>query len=352
MREVKVGLVGCGRNSENHLRVYSNTDRVRLVAVCDIDSNKAEEMAKKYGVQRTFTDFNSMLDLDLDLVDIVTPTPTHAKLSIRALKSGHNVLVEKPMAYSSKECLDMIEAARKNDKILCVMHNKRFFDSILKTKAKIEQENLSVTRIRVAQLFTGIHAIDWILHEAYGGLLWEALVHHIYLTQYFIGKIESVYTIANKIRQPVNDSITLIVQSREKVGLCEYESGMKEPLALFQIVTDKGDRFDGNLSHDFVVRKSRKYKNRKMTALRNFNDDMSEPLVKWTSHLRNFMQVRSFENFFPYRRTFFKLIRQLISYLLGEKNSPPVTAEEGLQTIRVLEAAKKSIETNKAEAPK
>ncbi len=59
-----------------------------------------------------------MLDLDLDLVDIVTPTSTHAKLAELALESGRNVLVEQPMVLNSEECQLMMDAAKKSGRTL------------------------------------------------------------------------------------------------------------------------------------------------------------------------------------------------------------------------------------------
>jgi len=83
----------------------------RLIAVCD-------RKARRYRAKHVFTDYESMLDLDLDLVDIVTPNPSHAKLAELALEFGRNVLVEKPMVLTSEECHLMIDAAKKSGRTL------------------------------------------------------------------------------------------------------------------------------------------------------------------------------------------------------------------------------------------
>jgi len=353
MRTVRVGIVGCGRNSDNHLRVYSNTHGVRLVAVCDRNSSKAREKASKYGAEQALTDYDSMLDLDLDLVDIVTPTPTHAKLTQLALEAGHNVLVEKPMAVSSKECLAMIDAARKNGRVLCVVHNKLFFNSIIETKRAIEHEGLTVSRMRVSHYFT--HAYPgwlerWRLTEDSGGILWDALVHHIYLTEHFLGQTQSVHAVAKKVKEQVFDSFTVVLENERRVGVCEFVWDTKESLFEFQLVGEEGDRFHADLIHDFVLRRSRSYRNRGVSALRSFSDDLHIPFMKWTGHLQNFLKIRSYPGALPFEKTFFTLIRQLLSFLAGASPSPPITAEEGLRAVKVLEAAKKSIETGKTQS--
>jgi len=113
MKTISVGVVGCGGNSDFHLMVYRSMKDVRLAAVCDINHDLAREKAAKWSAGRVFEDYRSMLDLDLDLVDIITPTTSHAEIAKAALESGKNVLVEKPMALTSKECRDFYWSGTK-----------------------------------------------------------------------------------------------------------------------------------------------------------------------------------------------------------------------------------------------
>lgn len=292
-----------------------------------------------------------MLNLDLDLIDIITPTTIHAKLAIQALESSHNVLVEKPMALNSRECLLMIDAAKKSGKTLCVIHNKRFFDSIIETKTCLDRENLEVSRLRVTQFFYPPQKVIVNESEDPLGIFWDTFVHHTYLTQFFFGTIDSVYATVNKINHKIYDSLTLLLQSGNKTSVNEFQWGAKEPMTQFQLMTKQGDRFDGDLDYDFFLRRSRPYKNHRATAYRSLFDDFSLPFVKWTGHIHNLFKMRSLKSALPFEKTFFILIRQLLSFLNGERSSPPVTAEEGLRAIRVLEATKKSIETGKAHSP-
>jgi predicted dehydrogenase len=316
-----------------------------------LEEKKAEEKARKFGAERVYTSYESMLTLDLDLVDIVTPTPTHADLAVRALESGHNVLVEKPMALTSQECLDMITAARRSGKTLCICHNKRFYDAVVKTKRAIEQERLMASRMRVAHYFIYEHLRpDWILTEETGGVLWEAMVHHTYLLQHFLGKTDRVYAVAKRIRHPVYDSITLILQGKGGDGIGEYERYAKAPFLGFQLFTQQGDRFDGDLFNDFVARWSSRHPDGTPRYLRRFARDLAIPFLKWRSRLQNPSIPSPYGQVTPYKRTFVMLIGQLLSSLRTQKPVPPVTAEEGLRTIRVLEAARESIATGETQS--
>jgi len=198
-KTLKVGVVGCGRNSKHHLRVYAHTKNVELAAVCDIQEALAEKVAKSYGAKQFFTRADQLLKLDLDLVDIVTPTPTHAAHTIQALESGHDVLVEKPMSLSSSDCPEMIAASRTRGRCLYVNHNKRFYNCVLETKNIIQQEGASVSRMRFSHFFI-YNKIrpNWILTEETGGVLWEAMVHHVYMLEHFLGRIQTVYAVAKK----------------------------------------------------------------------------------------------------------------------------------------------------------
>jgi predicted dehydrogenase len=350
LKELSVGIVGCGWSSEKHLNVYAQTKGVKLVAVCDLNLTKAEEKAQKYAIPHAFKKFDSMLKLDLDLIDIITPCKTHSELAIRALESRHNVLVEKPMALSSRECLLMIAAAKKSGKTLCVVHNKRFFDSIVKIKTCLNRENLEVSRMRIAQFFHPPKKINGTKSENPLSIFWDSFVHHIYLSQFFFGRIDSVYASVKKVNYSIYDSLTLLLHSGSKISVNEFQWGVKEPITQFQLITKQGDRFDGDLEHDFFVRRSRSYKNLRTTAYRSLFDDLSLPFVKWANILHNLIEMRSLKDALPFEKTYFILIRQFLSYLQGVQSSPPVNAEEGLRAIRVLEAAEKSIETGKEQS--
>ncbi|MDH7556949.1 MAG: hypothetical protein QHG94_08480 [Candidatus Methanosuratincola sp.] len=165
------------------------------------------------------------------------------------------------------------------------------------------------------------------------------------MLQHFLGRIDRVYATAKKIRHPVCDSITLLLQSKEGDGVGEYERYAKAPFLGFQLFTQEGDRFDGDLFYDFVARWSNRYPSGTPRYLRRVARDLAIPFLKWRSYLQSPSTSSSCGRVTPYRRTFITLIRQLLSFLRMEKPEPPVTAEEGLQAIRVLEAAKESIAT-------
>lgn len=348
-----MGVVGCGASSDSHLNVYSRLPNITLAAVHDTDHKRALEKASRYRIKQVPDDYESMLNMDLDIVDIVTPTHTHARLAILALELGHDVLVEKPMAVSSKECEMMIDAARKMGRGLCVTHNKRFYDSIVRAKRVVENEGLIASRIGIMHLYPTLQPElrpPWILTEQSGGILWESMVHDAYLAEYFLGETRSAQAFVNRLNQPVFDSITLILRNDEKIAVCQTEWNVAEGLEVLELLTREGDRFTVNLPHDLLLRKSRKYKDRRTTILRTLYDDFHDPCIKWYGHAKRLVTGVSYDMAFPFERTFLALIEEFISYLNGAATVPPVTGDEGLRSIRVLEAAQRSIASGRTEA--
>ncbi|MFQ5907013.1 MAG: Gfo/Idh/MocA family oxidoreductase [bacterium] len=346
---LSVGVIGCGRNSVNHLRVYDSLDGTELVAVCDVDEQRARKRATQYGAKTVFTEVEELLDTDLDLVDIVTPVDTHADLTEMALQAGKNVLVEKPMALTSQECLRMIKLAREAGKTLSVVHNKRFYNCVREAKRMIRTEGLQVTKVRTTQHHAYVENLpEWAFREELGGLLWESLTHHVYLAQYFMPEIDSVYAVADRINYDVYDSITVVLKGEGRVAICDFEADSKEPVDAIHVSTREGGRLEGDLQIDYLRPRNSDFRTNRAPALRSLPGDIREPLAKGFRYLKDFLGINQYGmKVNSFTESFFTLISELISYLEGESDRMPVSPQEGLAVIRILEAARKSIETGR-----
>lgn len=118
-----VGIAGCGYWGPNLARNFNSDTRVAVRALCDLNRERLVRVAESYPGVEIFTDFRRMLEkAKLDLVVIATPVRSHYQLSRAALLSGKHVLVEKPMAATSEECMDLIGIARIKSLILMVGH--------------------------------------------------------------------------------------------------------------------------------------------------------------------------------------------------------------------------------------
>lgn len=128
---MRVGLIGCGVASELHISTISKIRGTKVIGVADLDEGKLTEFGKRHGIDARFKYFEEMIEqVKPTVVHVLTPPPTHATITKEVLARGCAVLVEKPMCMDETEADSMIEAARNNDKPLCVMHN-HLFDPVI-----------------------------------------------------------------------------------------------------------------------------------------------------------------------------------------------------------------------------
>ena len=124
--EVGVGVIGVGIGRA-HLRGYAQSPDARILAVCDIDHQRARAAAAESSAEHVFTDHREMLKLDkLDAVSVCLPNYLHAVVSIDCLRAGKHVLCEKPLAMDAREGKRMVQAAQESGKLLMIALNNRF----------------------------------------------------------------------------------------------------------------------------------------------------------------------------------------------------------------------------------
>ena len=130
MAKLKAAVIGTGGISNEHIMAYQKNENVELYAFCDINEKQLNSMAEKYGVpkERCFLDKDEMLKAlpEIDIVSVCTWNSAHAECTIAALNAGKNVLCEKPMAMNTKEAEKMLEAAKKNNKLLQIGFVRRY----------------------------------------------------------------------------------------------------------------------------------------------------------------------------------------------------------------------------------
>lgn len=139
---LNIAIVGTGNISHAHVQAYLLfPDRCRIVALVDIVPEKARRMKDQYGLTdaQVYDDHQAILPRqDIDLVDVCTPPYVHASISINALRSGKNVVCEKPMAASLEECDAMLRARDESGRKLSIIAQNRFRKPIRDLKALLD----------------------------------------------------------------------------------------------------------------------------------------------------------------------------------------------------------------------
>jgi predicted dehydrogenase len=125
---IRVGLAGIGRAGWGmHCGELAKFEgKFEIVAACDIEQERIDMMAEKYGCA-TYTDFGEMLkDPNVELVSIATRSPEHTPHAILALEAGKYVFLEKPIALTYAQALELKAVSDKHPGKLFLRHNRRF----------------------------------------------------------------------------------------------------------------------------------------------------------------------------------------------------------------------------------
>lgn len=200
MKEIKVGLIGCGRIAQRHYEHIRNTRGLILVAVCDIVKDRAKALAEKAGTGvNTYFTLDSLLaeERDIDLVSICSPNGLHASHAIQSLRAGKHVLCEKPMAISVVDCGEMIKEAERANRRLFVIKQNRFNPPVAAVKELIDSG-------RMGSVYSVQLSCFWNRNEAYyanswkgtkdldGGTLFTQFSHFVDLLYFLIGDVKNV----------------------------------------------------------------------------------------------------------------------------------------------------------------
>jgi predicted dehydrogenase len=111
VEKVRLGLIGTGTWGKVHAETYTSYPRASLVAVCDLNEERARHIASRYDVTHVYADYRKMLaEANIDAVAVVTPDFAHREIIIDAARAGKHIIVEKPLA-TSLEDLDRISEA-------------------------------------------------------------------------------------------------------------------------------------------------------------------------------------------------------------------------------------------------
>lgn len=136
--DIQIGVIGCGHWGPNHIRVFSSIAGSNVTAVADPDANRLQSVGQMYPQVRLLNDYRALLELDLDVIVVATPTRTHYTIAKEAIERGKHVLVEKPLCRTVTEGEDLVRVARERGVVLMVGQVFLFHNGILKLKEFLE----------------------------------------------------------------------------------------------------------------------------------------------------------------------------------------------------------------------
>ena len=166
MEELKAGVIGCGGRGRGHARGYAASKDVVVVACADPIRESREAYVEHFGVERSYADYQEMLDKeDLDIVSVCTWTGMHREIIEAVVASSVKVIQsEKPMAPTWGDAKAIMKACNDNDVVITFCHQRRFGAPFVKAKQLVKEGAIGkLTRVEGAcpNLFDwGTHWFD------------------------------------------------------------------------------------------------------------------------------------------------------------------------------------------------
>ena len=223
---LKFGLVGCGRIAKRHSELlgHNQINNASLVAVCDIDEEKAKKIGEQFNVPY-YTDMDEMMQKEsIDVVSVLTESGYHAKHVINLAKYGKHIVVEKPMALTLDDADAMIKACDENGCKLFVVKQNRFNVPVVKLREAMDEK-------RFGKLVLGTIRVRWSRDQNYydqawwrgrwdmdGGVLTNQASHHVDLLEYMMGDVESVFAKSTTALVNIEAEDTAIVTLKFRNG--------------------------------------------------------------------------------------------------------------------------------------
>jgi predicted dehydrogenase len=141
-KRLNIAIIGLGFGAE-FIPIYQKYPHANLYAVCQRNREKAEAIAKAFGIEKVYTDYEELLkDPMIDAVHINTPIQNHAEQSIQALKAGKHVACTVPMATTVEECRQIVELTQQTGLTYMMMETVIYSREFLFVKEMYEKGEL------------------------------------------------------------------------------------------------------------------------------------------------------------------------------------------------------------------
>lgn len=196
-----IALLGCGRIGQVHAKAIGRTPGARLVAVADAMPAAAETLARQYGAELRSIDAIEAAG-DIDAVVICTPTDTHADLIERFARAGKAIFCEKPVHLSEarvRACLQVVEDSGAR---LMIGFNRRFDPHFVALKTAIDQGRIgTVEQVTITSRDPGLPPAAYI--KVSGGIFRDMTIHDFDMARHLLGEdVVSVYATAAALADP------------------------------------------------------------------------------------------------------------------------------------------------------
>jgi len=311
MKKLGTAVIGTGFWGKNHARVYSELESTELVAICDVNRERAKAVANQFGVKAYTSSSRMLKNEDVEALSVCTWSTKLAEEALKALKAGKHVLVEKPMATHTKQAEKLLEVAAKNGLHLTVGFLMRFIPGLQHIREAVEKKKIGelvcATARRVSQ---------WPERIGDVGVVKDTAIHDIDVMRYISNEDPiGVYAKTGSMRHRKFEDYAQIMLTYEDGKSAFIESNWLTPYKTRSLTVTGSDA---------IMRL----------------DYMTQEL--WIEEPKENLQPK-----YPWQEPL-KLELQHFADCVSEKKKPLITGVDGLKALQIAEAALRSSAKNRA----
>jgi D-xylose 1-dehydrogenase (NADP+, D-xylono-1,5-lactone-forming) len=317
-KKVKWGIAGCGRVTENtFIPALTVSRKGKLVSLYSRDINRAKSLAEKFGAQSFYNDYNDFLKSDIDIVYVASENSRHHEQVIEAAKAGKHILCEKPLALTSEQAEEMVQACKANNVYLAINYPHRFHPLVVKARELIRDQKLGKLVSISLNFNTDFPpSSNYRFKKALsgGGALRDLGTHMIDLLRFLGGEISEIDgVIDNLVYQGEVDDFSMgtVKFIKEGYGIFNVSFNSGKAFNRIEIVCHKGSMSIENLIGKKMVapkltillegeakKAFRKRGNKQLFLLRSLHKSLirnEEPLIKGDDGLVNMKLMEELE---------------------------------------------------------
>jgi len=304
MKKLGVAVIGAGFWGRNHARNLKELNETELLAVCDINPERAKAVAEQFSID-AYTDSRKLLKRrDIEAVTICTWSTKLASEALRALKAGKHVLVEKPMANTVQQARKLVDLAQKKERLLTVGFLMRFIPGVQRIKESIDKGEIGTLVCATAKRVS-----RWPERIGDVGVIKDLAIHDIDIMRYLFNEDPiAVYAHAGALRHEFEDYAQIMLTFEE--GKTAFiEANWLTPYRIRKLIVTGSEAI--------------------MTL-----DYLTQEVSVETAHQTLTPRYEQIEPL--------KLELQHFSNCILNNKEPMVTGEDGLKVLQIAEGALKS----------
>ncbi len=307
MKKLGVAVIGTGFWGRNHARNFREIDETELLAVCDINPERAKAVAEQFDVD-AYTDSRKLLKRrDIEAVAICTWSTKLAFEALRALKAGKHVLLEKPMARTTREARRILELARTKERILMVGFLMRFIPGVQRIREAVKKQEIGsivcATARRVSQ---------WPERIGDVGVIKDLAIHDIdIMRNLFAEDPVAVYAKAGSLKHRKFEDYAQIMLAFNEGKTAFIEANWLTPYKIRRLIVTGSEAI---MTVDYLTQE---------VTIETAGQTLT-PRYDWAEPLK--LELQHFSN------------------CVLRNKQPTITGKDGLKALQIAEAALKSAE--------